>query len=104
MRKINIEEILNAKAKVEQRAKERKQRFYQLQRELYGAEIEILRDENPELSMWEATQIVYNKHKYGVDKNSENYEKELAEAKKKEWINDEWERLKARAKEELGNI
>ena len=104
MKKINIQNVIEAQERLNQRSKERKQRFFQLQRELYGAEIEVLRDEQPHLSLWEATQLVYNKYKYGVEPNTPNYNKALLEAKKDAENISKVEKLKNLMQQELGKL
>ena len=104
MKKIDINNVIAAQERLNQRSKERKQRFFQLQRELYGAEIEILRDEQPHLSLWEATQLVYNKYKYGVEPNTQNYEDNLTEAKKRVENEVKLNKLKELMKNELNKI
>jgi hypothetical protein len=79
--KVNVQqELTELKAK--------KVRFYELQREIFGDKIKEELINNPELSLWEATQKVYKESK------SETKDEKYARL---------WEEMKTRFKDSLSS-
>ena len=92
-KRVNVDRIVAKQQAVAEANKAKKRRFYELQRELYGLEVELVMIAYPQMSEWDAVQRVYNAHRYNlVSSNNtdalydDNLDKKIARAKAQEKI------------------
>ena len=65
-KRVNVDRIVAEQQAVADANKAKKRRFYELQRELYGLEVELVMIAYPQMSEWDAVQRVYNAHRYNL--------------------------------------
>ena len=92
-KRVNVNRIVAKQQAVADANKAKKRRFYELQRELYGLEVELVMIAYPQMSEWDAVQRVYNAHRYNlVSSNNtdalydDNLDEKIARAKAQEKI------------------
>lgn len=92
-KRVNVDRIVAKQQAVADANKAKKRRFYELQRELYGLEVELVMIAYPQMSEWDAVQRVYNAHRYNlVSSNNtdalydDNLDEKIARAKAEEKI------------------
>lgn len=92
-KRVNVDRIVAEQQAVADANKAKKRRFYELQRELYGLEVELVMIAYPQMSEWDAVQRVYNAHRYNlVSSNNtdalydDNLDEKIARAKAQEKI------------------
>ena len=92
-KRVNVDRIVAKQQAVAEANKAKKRRFYELQRELYGLEVELVMIAYPQMSEWDAVQRVYNAHRYNlVSSNNtdalydDNLDEKIARAKAEEKI------------------
>ena len=65
-KRVNVDRVVAKQQAVRDANKAKKKRFYELQRELYGLEVELVRIAYPKMDEWTAVQRVYNAHRYNL--------------------------------------
>lgn len=105
-RKVNVEQVIDEAQKIQAELKAKRVRFYEIQRELYGLEIQQLMEVRPDLDMWKATQRVYNFHKLGVDPllDDKKYYKELKKQTQVERFDNTWAQICAEVQKGIDSL